>query len=193
MESSFAAGAAVEKLAGITTVALDKTGTLTTGELRVEKVESFPPGREQEVACLAFSIEKLSTHPLARAITRHGKQQAFRAIELTEFESITGQGLRAREGTAECFVGKQEWLCRQLGTRRSSRLSASLQVCPKSGWRAANSGAAFFSGMTCVRSPDTFSKNSAKKVWKPLSSLATARLPPITCAPNCSWTMSAPN
>ena len=111
----FRGGAAVEKLAGITTVALDKTGTLTTGELRVEKVESFPPGREQEVACLAFSIEKLSTHPLARAITRHGKQQAFRAIELTDFESITGQGLRAREGAADCFVGKQEWLCGQLG------------------------------------------------------------------------------
>ena len=38
-------GAAVEKLADVTIVALDKTGTLTTGELRVEKVESFPPGR----------------------------------------------------------------------------------------------------------------------------------------------------
>ncbi len=112
----FRGGAAVEKLAGITTVALDKTGTLTTGELRVEKVESFPPGRELEVAChQAFSIEKLSTHPLARAITRHGKQQAFRAIELTDFESITGHGLRAREGMADCFVGKQEWLCRRLG------------------------------------------------------------------------------
>jgi Cd2+/Zn2+-exporting ATPase len=111
----FRGGAAVEKLAGITTVALDKTGTLTTGELRVERVESFPPGREQEVACLAFSVEKLSTHPLARAITRHGKQQAFRAIELTDFESITGHGLRAREGAVDCFVGKQEWLCGQLG------------------------------------------------------------------------------
>src|SRR5204862_794373 len=81
----FRGGAAVEKLAAVTTVALDKTGTLTTGELRVEQVESFPPGREAGVAQLAFSIEKLSTHPLARAITRHGKQQAFRAIELTDF------------------------------------------------------------------------------------------------------------
>ena len=66
-------GAAVEKLADVTIVALDKTGTLTTGELRVEKVESFPPGRETEVAQLAYSLEKLSTHPLARAITRYGK------------------------------------------------------------------------------------------------------------------------
>src|SRR5205085_12327922 len=46
----FRGGAAVEKLADVTTVALDKTGTLTTGELRVESVESFPPGREAVVA-----------------------------------------------------------------------------------------------------------------------------------------------
>jgi len=65
----FRGGAAVEKLASVTTVALDKTGTLTTGELRVEKVESFPSGRETEVAQIACALERLSTHPLARAIT----------------------------------------------------------------------------------------------------------------------------
>ena len=45
----FRGGAAVEQLAAIDIVAMDKTGTLTTGELRVESVESFPPGRELEV------------------------------------------------------------------------------------------------------------------------------------------------
>src|SRR5205085_3065089 len=88
----FRGGAAVEKLAGITTVALDKTGTLTTGELRVESVESFPLGREAEVAKLAYSLERLSTHPLARAVTRHGKQQRLQAVEFQNFESVTGQG-----------------------------------------------------------------------------------------------------
>ena len=68
----FRGGAAVEKMAGINVVCLDKTGTLTTGELRVETVESFPAGREAEILQLAYSLEKLSTHPLARAITRHG-------------------------------------------------------------------------------------------------------------------------
>ena len=92
----FRGGAAVEKLAGIDTVALDKTGTLTTGELRVERVESFPPGREPEVARLAFSLERLSSHPLARAITRHGKQQRLEPFELDQFASVTGEGLEAR-------------------------------------------------------------------------------------------------
>src|SRR5205814_28905 len=45
----FRGGAAVEKLAEANVVAMDKTGTLTTGELKVARVESFPPGREREV------------------------------------------------------------------------------------------------------------------------------------------------
>jgi len=106
----FRGGAAVEKLAGVTTVALDKTGTLTTGELRVERVESFPPGREAEVAQLAYSLERLSTHPLARAVTRHGKQQRLEPIECANFESVPGQGLRARNNGAECFLGRRDWL-----------------------------------------------------------------------------------
>jgi Cd2+/Zn2+-exporting ATPase len=106
----FRGGAAVEKLAGITTVALDKTGTLTTGELRVEKVESFPPGREEELACLAYSLERLSTHPLARAITRYGKQQGLRCLDFQDFESVTGQGLRGLNGSSECLLGKYEWV-----------------------------------------------------------------------------------
>ncbi len=88
-------GGAVEKLAEVKVVAMDKTGTLTTGELRVEKVESFPPGREKEVAQLACSLDRHSAHPLARAITLHGKRQKIELVDVTAFESVTGQGLRA--------------------------------------------------------------------------------------------------
>ena len=109
----FRGGAAVEKLAEVTTVALDKTGTLTTGELRVETVESFPPGREMEVAQLAYSLERLSTHPLARAITLHGKRQNIQPLILTGFESITGQGLRAKWNRHDVFLGKRDWLAAQ--------------------------------------------------------------------------------
>ncbi|MBI3881786.1 MAG: cadmium-translocating P-type ATPase [Verrucomicrobia bacterium] len=104
----FRGGAAVEKLAEVDVVALDKTGTLTTGELKVEKVESFPPGREHDVAQLAFSMDRLSTHPLARAITRHGKQQNLAPLALDHFESITGQGLCARLDGQECWLGRRE-------------------------------------------------------------------------------------
>jgi Cd2+/Zn2+-exporting ATPase len=105
----FRGGAAVEKLAEANVVALDKTGTLTTGELRVEKVESFPSGREAEIARLAYSLERLSTHPLARAVTRHGKQQQIEPIEFQQFESVSGQGLRARRIGGESRLGRRDW------------------------------------------------------------------------------------
>ena len=69
----FRGGAAIEKLAEVDLVALDKTGTLTTGELAVVGCESFPPGREQEVIELAYALEMNSQHPIARAITQHGE------------------------------------------------------------------------------------------------------------------------
>lgn len=109
----FRGGAAVEKLAAVNVVCLDKTGTLTTGELRVEKVESVPAGREPDVARLAYSMAKLSTHPLARAITRYGKQQGFQAVELLEFESVTGRGLKAKLNGEECRLGARDWFVAQ--------------------------------------------------------------------------------
>jgi Cd2+/Zn2+-exporting ATPase len=111
----FRGGAAVEKLAEINTVALDKTGTLTTGELRVETIESFPAGREGEIARLAYSLEKLSTHPLARAITIYGKQKGLLPIEFQQFESVTGQGLRAKWNGRDVCLGKREWVAGFLG------------------------------------------------------------------------------
>jgi Zn2+/Cd2+-exporting ATPase len=106
----FRGGAAVERLAEVDLVAMDKTGTLTSGELQVERVESFPPGREAEVAALAYGLERLSNHPLARAITRYGKQQALPVPELEQFESVTGLGLQARLGPSPVRLGRREWL-----------------------------------------------------------------------------------
>jgi Cd2+/Zn2+-exporting ATPase len=111
----FRGGAAVEKLAEINAVCLDKTGTLTTGELRVEAVESFPAGRESEIAQLAYSIEKLSTHPLARAITLYGKRERLTALEFSGFESVTGQGLKAKHNGTEVILGKREFVESQAG------------------------------------------------------------------------------
>lgn len=104
----FRGGAAVEKLADAQIVALDKTGTLTTGELKVERVESFPAGSENEIARLAYSLERLSTHPLARAVTRFGKQQQLAVIDFDHFESVTGQGLLARQNGREFYLGRRD-------------------------------------------------------------------------------------
>jgi Cd2+/Zn2+-exporting ATPase len=111
----FRGGVAVEQLAEIELVAMDKTGTLTTGELRVESVESFPPGREREVAELAYALERLSTHPLARAVTHYGTQNRLAERELAAFVSVTGCGLQAEAGGAPVRLGKRAWVLEVAG------------------------------------------------------------------------------
>jgi Cd2+/Zn2+-exporting ATPase len=106
----FRGGAAVENLAEVSVVAMDKTGTLTTGELQVERVESFPPGHEEEIARLAYALEKLSTHPLARAVTRYGKQRQLPMVSVSDVESVAGFGLQGRVDGEFVRLGKRDWL-----------------------------------------------------------------------------------
>lgn len=106
----FRGGAAIEKLADITAVALDKTGTLTTGELAVVALESYPKGRETEVLQLAYTLEAKSQHPIARAIVRHAKSQGLSELAMDDFQSITGQGVRGKVGGATLLLGRRELL-----------------------------------------------------------------------------------
>ena len=106
----FRGGAAIESLASITVVAMDKTGTLTTGELAVVGYESFPAGREVEIMELAFALESNSQHPLARAIVRDAKARGVRELGMEEFQSITGQGVRGSFAGSQVLLGRRELL-----------------------------------------------------------------------------------
>lgn len=106
----FRGGAAIEKLAEIDVVAMDKTGTLTTGELTVVGYESFPAGRESEVMELAYALESRSEHPLARAIVRDAKGRGVRVREVDDFQNIVGHGVRGEFGGAQALLGRRELL-----------------------------------------------------------------------------------
>lgn len=106
----FRGGAALEKMSEIDVVAFDKTGTLTTGELTVERVESFPTGRESEVAETAYALENSSTHPIARAISAYGKQKNLPLREVKQFRSITGQGVSGSLTESRVVLGRRELL-----------------------------------------------------------------------------------
>ena len=106
----FRGGAAVEQLGEIELVAMDKTGTLTSGDLRVEKVESFPAGQEDKVLRLAYSLDRHSTHPLARAIVRYSRNRGVQPEEISDFEQTPGMGIRARVGKDEVRLGRRTWM-----------------------------------------------------------------------------------
>lgn len=103
----FRGGGAIEALAEIDAIALDKTGTLTTGDLQVSQVESFPPGREQELLEIAFTLESHSNHPIARAITAYGKRMGLQLREFDNFQSLTGSGLRAEVDNQTTYLGRR--------------------------------------------------------------------------------------
>lgn len=106
----FRGGAAIEKLSEIDLVALDKTGTLTTGDSIVQKIESFPAGREQEILEMAYSLEKKSTHPIARAIVSYGISNGVKELEVDDFKSLTGAGVQGNLGSGMCVLGRRSLL-----------------------------------------------------------------------------------
>ncbi len=101
-------GAHLENLGKLKVVAFDKTGTLTQGKPRVTDVLPLK-GDERELLTLALSLEKFSQHPLAAAIVSKAQSMNLEALETSDFESLTGSGVRAKIGDRTFYVGKPEF------------------------------------------------------------------------------------
>lgn len=106
-------GEALEITHKVQTVVLDKTGTVTEGKPRVVRVVSANQS-EEELLRLAASCEVLSEHPLGQAIVEGAKERGLALLEVSDFESLTGQGIRAVCGAQEVYIGNRA-LLQQLG------------------------------------------------------------------------------
>jgi Cd2+/Zn2+-exporting ATPase len=95
-------GAAIETLADVRVVALDKTGTLTSGNLSLSSLEIFK-GSEAHFHSVAHSLARLSEHPLSRAIRKLAHTWGSSAMEVANFQTILGKGVQATIG-GETFV-----------------------------------------------------------------------------------------
>lgn len=100
-------GAALEALATVNTVALDKTGTLTRNEPTVIDVLAIESCAEDEVLALAAALEANSDHPLAAAILA-----AFEGspVEVTDMQTVAGHGITGHIGESPVRVGKPGFL-----------------------------------------------------------------------------------
>ncbi|MCC4318807.1 heavy metal translocating P-type ATPase [Streptomyces malaysiensis subsp. malaysiensis] len=89
--------AAMERLGGITRVALDKTGTLTEASARVRGIRVLPGSglTEHEALALAAAAERPSEHPLARAVVAAAEERGLRLEPAADFGSAPGRGVRA--------------------------------------------------------------------------------------------------
>ena len=100
-------GAAIETLADITVVALDKTGTLTSGNLTLANIEIFE-GSEEHFKSIAGSLARLSDHPLSRAIRRLAVGWGGLPLETVFFETILGKGVRAEIAGKTYVMGSRK-------------------------------------------------------------------------------------
>jgi len=101
---------ALERLEKVTTLVVDKTGTLTEGKPRL--MDCLPAGTVDRKAMLklAASLEQSSEHPLATAIVKGAKEQGLVLETVTEFRSVTGGGVFGRVGGKAVRVGKADFL-----------------------------------------------------------------------------------
>jgi Cu+-exporting ATPase len=102
--------AALERLEKITTLVVDKTGTLTEGKPSVTGVHAAAPFAAHEVLGLAAAVEHASEHPLARAIVAGAAARGIAPDAATDFESDPGLGVWARVGERRVAVGNQRLL-----------------------------------------------------------------------------------
>ncbi len=87
--------AAVQELTGKTQiVALDKTGTITTGIMRVTDVIPVYGFDEDELLTTAYALESKSEHPISKAIIEYAKEHDAGLLETTEFEVLSGNGIK---------------------------------------------------------------------------------------------------
>lgn len=108
-------GAALEALAGATTVVLDKTGTITEGRPRVSGVTTFGGATEREVLSIAASIERSSEHPLARAIVVAAEERGILLKPASEVVAHPGQGVEGVVGGQRVRVGTPAWIAAAAG------------------------------------------------------------------------------
>lgn len=103
-------GEALERARSITTVVLDKTGTLTHGRPEVTDVVPSDGRSAEELLALAAAVEVHSEHPLARAILNRAQERVPSFQAATGFEALPGQGARARVDGRQILIGNRSLL-----------------------------------------------------------------------------------
>jgi cation-transporting ATPase V/Cu+-exporting ATPase len=100
----------LERSQELDTIVLDKTGTVTTGELSVADIWSAPGEDRDDVLSLAAAAEAGSEHPVALAVVAAARERDLEVVHPPEFRSIPGQGVRAVIGGMSVWVGRPQTL-----------------------------------------------------------------------------------
>ena len=106
----FKTAASLEEAGKMDIVALDKTGTITSGEPKVTDILPAEGVSEEDLMRLALALEQKSEHPLARAIMQRGEELNMKAPEVSSFEALPGNGVIATMDGKELATGNHKFI-----------------------------------------------------------------------------------
>ncbi len=120
----FKTAASLEEAGKMDIVALDKTGTITSGEPKVTDIIPAEGVSEDELMRLALALEQKSEHPLARAIMQRGEELGMKAPEVSSFEALPGNGVIASMGGKELATGNHKFIITKAAVTDDMRAKA---------------------------------------------------------------------
>ena len=103
-------GEYIEEMQKIKTIVFDKTGTLTEGKLEVTDIIPLDKHTKEEILETAGSLESRSKHPLAEAVVRYTEKSGTKLIEVNNFQSVTGKGVKGIINNKMVYVGRKSLL-----------------------------------------------------------------------------------
>ena len=106
----FKTAESLEKTGKTKIVALDKTGTITKGEPSVTDLIPVNGIDEKELLTIAYTLEKKSEHPLARAIVERAEREGVQACNLDQFKALTGNGVTGKLGDVILLGGSYKFV-----------------------------------------------------------------------------------
>ena len=106
----FKTAASLEQAGKTQIVALDKTGTITTGEMKVIDIIPTTDISQEELLTIAYALESKSEHPISKAITEYASKKNLELKETTEFEVLSGSGLKASLDGGIVYGGNAKYI-----------------------------------------------------------------------------------
>ena len=143
----------LEQTRSIDTMLLDKTGTVTTGVMSLESVAVAPGAGEASALSLAASVESLSEHPVARAITLGAADRGLSLVPVTAFANQPGLGVVGITAQGGVLVGRPSWLA-SLGIDVPTSLLDAVREAEASGASAVVAALAPNLGSAATSSPE---------------------------------------
>lgn len=126
-------GDALERLSSVRAIALDKTGTLTSGQIEVTKTRVFGGRSLEDLLPATLALEERSTHPIAAAIARHARRAGAAAHEIEDFSMVPGSGLSAVVTGEAAHIGTVEFVAPRLSDTRRREVEEEIATIRRSG------------------------------------------------------------